>query len=392
MKLAHIADPHLGIRQYNRQNSAGINQREADVAHAFRVAVDGVIAERPDVVVVAGDLFHSVRPTNAAIVFAFRQFQRLRESLPDAPVIVIAGNHDTPRSTDTTSILRLFEELGLHVVANDARRLKFPELDLEVFAVPHEALVGKERPALRSEGKARFRVMTLHGEVEGVFPADRSGAEYGGALVGARELAAEDWSYVALGQYHVQLEVAPRVWYAGALEYVSPNIWGELEDEAERGSPGKGWLLADLETGRVERRPIPRARDVVDLEPVEGEGLPATTVDALIADRIALLPGGLAGKIVRLRVWNIPRYVARELDHTAIRGYKSAALHFHLDLRRPGIRRIVGVGAPGRRQTLPELVREYLAKRHLPEHMDRVEFVRLGGELMDDPETDLVVT
>ena len=36
MKLAHIADPHLGARQYHRQTPNGINQREADVAQAFR--------------------------------------------------------------------------------------------------------------------------------------------------------------------------------------------------------------------------------------------------------------------------------------------------------------------------------------------------------------------
>jgi exonuclease SbcD len=109
VKLAHIADTHLGIRQYHRQTPSGINQREADVAHAFRAAVDGVVEARPDAVVLAGDLFHAVRPTNAAIVFAFRQLQRLREALPDAPIVLIAGNHDTPRSTETGSILRLFE-------------------------------------------------------------------------------------------------------------------------------------------------------------------------------------------------------------------------------------------------------------------------------------------
>ena len=47
MKLAHIADAHLGIRQYYRQTSAGINQREADVAQAFRVAINDVIAAQP---------------------------------------------------------------------------------------------------------------------------------------------------------------------------------------------------------------------------------------------------------------------------------------------------------------------------------------------------------
>lgn len=389
MKLAHIADPHLGIRQYHRQTPAGINQREADVAHAFRAAIDGVIAARPDAVVVAGDLFHSVRPTNAAIVFAFRQFQRLRESLPDAPVVLIAGNHDTPRSSETGSILRLFEEMGVDVAGDEARRLVYPGLDLSVLAVPHQALVGGARPSLRPEGAQRHRVLVLHGEVEGVFPFDRSAAEYGGALLAVDELAAGEWSYVALGHYHVQAQVAPRAWYAGALEYVSPNLWGELADEAERGVTGKGWLLVDLASGRVERRPVPLARRILDLEPIDADSLSASAIDAGIAERVRAVDGGIADRIVRLRVRNIPRHVARELDHAAIRALKSSALHFHLDLRRPELRREVGLGAPGRRQTLPELVRAYLTGRPLPSEVDREAFVRLGETLIDAVERDL---
>ena len=392
MRLAHIADPHLGIRQYHRQTPAGINQREADVAHAFRRAVDGVIEARPDAVVVAGDLFHSVRPTNAAIVFAFRQFQRLREALPDAPIVLIAGNHDTPRSSETGSILRLFEELGVDVATDEARRLVYPALDLSVLAVPHQALVSGARPSLRPEAPERHRVMVLHGEVEGVFPFDRSAAEYGGALIGLEELASSEWSYVALGHYHVQHEVAPRVWYAGSLEYVSPNLWGELADEAEHGSPGKGWLLADLERGTAERRVVPLARAILDLEPIEGEGLAAASIDAQVMERVHAIRGGVADKVVRLRVWNVPRHVARELDHAAVRALKSAALHFHLDVRRPGLHRAVGMGAPGRRRTLPELVRDYLERRPLPAELDREAFVRLGDALMDAVERDLAGT
>jgi exonuclease SbcD len=389
VRLAHIADPHLGIRQYHRQTPAGINQREADIAHAFRIAVEGVIEARPDAVVVAGDLFHSVRPTNAAIVFAFRQFQRLREALPEAPIVLIAGNHDTPRSTETGSILRLFEELGVDVATDEARRLVYPALDLSVLAVPHQALVGGARPSLRPDGPERHRVLVLHGEVEGVFPFDRSAAEYGGALLGLQELAPAEWSYVALGHYHVQHEVVPRVWYAGSLEYVSPNVWGELIDEADHGLSGKGWLLADLERNTVERREVPLARAILDLEPVEAEGLAATAVSALIAERVRAVPGGVEDRIVRLRVWNIPRHVARELDHAGIRALKSAALHFQLDLRRPEIHRTIGMGAPGRRQTLPELVRGYLERRPLPAELDREAFVRLGESLMDAVERDL---
>src|ERR1043166_3662287 len=183
VQIAHIADVHLGFRQYHRQTPGGINQREADVANAFKAAVDGVLAARPDAVILAGDLFHAVRPTNAAIVFAFRQLQRLREGLPDAPIVLIAGNHDTPRSTETGSILRLYEELGIDVARAEPRRLVYPGLDLSVLAVPHAALLSPERPVLRPEGTQRHQVLVLHAEVEGIFPADRSAVEYGGALL-----------------------------------------------------------------------------------------------------------------------------------------------------------------------------------------------------------------
>jgi DNA repair protein SbcD/Mre11 len=389
VKLAHIADPHLGIRQYHRQTAGGINQREADIAHAFRTAIDGVIAAAPDAVVVAGDLFHSVRPTNAAIVFAFRQFQRLREALPHAPIVLIAGNHDTPRSVETGTILRLFEELGVDVAADEARRLVYRELDLSISAVPHQALVNGDRPSLRPEGSERYQVLVVHGDIEGMFPADRSAADYGGALISLNEIGPEDWTYVALGHYHVQHEVVGGVWYAGALEYVSPNLWGELIEEDKLESPGKGWLLANLDTGRVERQPVPRAREILDLEPVRAEGLSAAAVDQLIAERVAAVSGGISDKIVRLRVLDLPRHVGRELNHAVIRGFKAEALHFHLDLRRPEVHRTVGLGAPSRRQTLPELVSSYLGVRPLPAELDREAFVRLGRDLMDSIERDL---
>jgi exonuclease SbcD len=388
VKLAHIADPHLGIRQYHRQTSAGINQREADIAQAFRAAIDGVIAVRPDAVVIAGDLFHSVRPTNSAIVFAFRQLQRLREAFPQAPMVLIPGNHDTPRSVETGSILRLFEELGVDVATDEPRRLVYPSLDLSIFAVPYQAMLVNERPALEPAGAEKYQVLVAHFEIEGEYPENRGSAEYGGAVVDRRELHLEDWSYVALGHYHTQHQVARNTWYAGALDYIGPNIWGEAADEVDHGSHGKGWLLVDLEKGRVQRQPVPPARAVLDLEPVKAAGLSAEAVDTRIVERIASVHGGIADRIVRLRVFDIPRHVARELNHAAVRGFKTQALHFHLDLRRPDLLRTIGMSAPGRRQTLPELVTSYLEGRPLPAELDRAAFVRLGRDLMDSVERD----
>ncbi len=206
---------------------------------------------------------------------------------------------------------------------------------------------------------------------------------------------------MALGDYHVQYQVDERVWYAGALEYVSPNFWGDRRLERELGlgkepsrtnpgAGGKGWLLVDLESGKVDRRPIAWARPVLDLDPIEADGLSAPALDAQIAERVDKIAGGIEGKIVRLKVYNVPRHIARELDHAAIRAYKAAALHFRLDLRRPDC--LCGPSGSAR----PAAARRSGAGPHriwssgrCPPHLDREEFVRLGTELIEVVEPDL---
>lgn len=383
MRIAHLADVHLGFRQYHRLTPHGINQRESDVANAFRAAVDAVIAARPDAVLVAGDLFHSVRPPNAAIIFAFRQFQRLREALPEAPVVVIAGNHDTPRSSETGSILRLYEELGVDVALDEPRRLAYPALGLSVLAVPHAALRGAERPALHPDGPEPHQVLLLHGELEGVYPPEISGATWGGLIVPRAAIHATEWSWVALGHYHVQHEVEPRVWYAGSLDYVTSNPWGERRDEDRHGLEGKAWLLVDPAGGKATRMPVPLARRVIDLPPLYGDGQGAADLDRLIQERLATIEGGYADQIVRQVVYRVDRTVARGIDHAAVRAVKAEALHFQLDLRRPEAQGPAGLDEAGRRKPLVEVLRDYLSRRPLPADLDREVFVREGVALLE---------
>jgi len=383
VKLAHLADLHLGFRQYDRQTPRGGNQREADVAEAFRRAVDDVLAQRPDLILLVGDIFHSVRPTNAAILFCFRELQRLRVGLPDAPIVVVAGNHDTPRSTETGTILRLYEALGVEIAVEQPRRIVFSRLDCSVLAVPHQALIGDDRPALRPERGTRFNVLATHGQLPGL-GEERGTMEYGGALVTRETLAPAQWDYVALGHYHVAHEVEPNVWYAGSLAYLSPNPWGQLQDEADRGRSGKCYLLVDLPAARVTPRSIPQVRRHLELPTIEGKGLTPKELDERIAAAVAPSKPAIDDQIVRQLVFDVSRATARDLDHAAIRAYKARALHYQLDLRRPEVQRDVTSGVPGRRQTLPDTVQEFLEHRPLDADLDRAEFVRLGVEYVAD--------
>jgi exonuclease SbcD len=389
MRIAHLADVHLGFRQFQRLDASGVNQREADVATAFARAVDAVIERRPDAVVIAGDLFHSVRPTNRAIIEAFTQLRRLKQALAAAPVVLIAGNHDTPRSVEAGSILKLMGTIGVDVVDDATRRLDYPALGLSVLAVPHAALLGERRSGeWRRDERARYNVLVLHPEVPGLFPEGVT--DYGGARVEVAEMIGGGFDYVALGHYHIVHEVAPRVWYSGSLEYTSHNIWGEWREERRHGLT-KGFLVVDLDEGNVERVHLAPARRILDLEWLDASGMTSAELDAAIHGRLSEVPSGLEGAVVRLVVGNVPLAMAHALDHEALRAWRAAALHLHLDLRRPEpYGREVGVGAPGTRRPLPDLVAEYLGRRPLDADLDRARLVSLGREYLVEVERALL--
>ena len=385
MRLVHLADLHLGFRQYQRLTPAGINQREADVAASFRRVIDKVVELRPEIVVIAGDVFHNVRPTNPAILHAFAQLSRLRQALPDTIVVVIAGNHDTPRSSETGCILRLFVQLGVEVVDDAPRRLSFPEHGLSLLAVPD---VPASRPALIPEPGVRYNVLLLHGEIEGVLPAAATATDRASLEITKEELGAERWTYVALGHYHVYRQIAANAYYSGSLDYTSANVWGELHEERAARLPGKGFIEHDLATGAHKFHPVPPSRELVDLPPIAAGGLSVADVDAAIRAAVDACPGGIDDKIVRLVLRDVPRHVTRELNHKAIREYRRRALHFLLDPRKPHITRNVGQGAPGRRPSLADTLREKLSARAIEADIDRERLVSLGLYYLSLAESD----
>ena len=383
MRLIHFSDLHLGFRQYQRLTPGGINQREADVARSFEYVVGQVIGLAPDVVMIAGDVFHNVRPTNPAILHAFQQLVRLTRALPDTPVIAIGGNHDTPRSTETGGILRLFQQAGVTVVDQEAKRLSFPELGLSVLAVPD---VPGALPALTTDPSARYNVLLLHGAIPGITPEFVSITDRAAIEVSQEELGASRWNYVALGHHHVFTEVAPNAFYSGSIDYTSVNPWGDRWEEEKR-AIGKGFVEFDLETGTYRFHRIPPSRPLIELESIWARGLTVGEVDARIQSAVETCPGGIDDKIVRLVVRDLPRHIARDLDHRALREYKRRALHFHLDTRRPEVVRSIGVSGPGRRPSLAELVRDKLQSRMIEADIDRATLVELGLQYLRDAES-----
>jgi exonuclease SbcD len=383
VRLLHLSDLHLGFRQFQRTTPTGINQREADVAQSFTRAIDRVIELKPDVLLIAGDVFHTVRPTNPAILHAFAQFSRLMRELPDAIVVVVAGNHDMPRSSETTCILRLFSPLGIHVVDTEPRRLSFRDGELSILAVPD---LPPGELAIEPDPSARINILLMHGEVEGAMPEFDGHADRAALRIPAAAVSAPGWDYVALGDIHVWKQVGPKAYYSGALDYTSPNVWGEIADQRAQKLPGKGMIERDLETGKQSFHPLPVTREFLDLPPIAGRGLSAADLDSAIATAVARAPGGIDGKVVRLVARDVPRHIARELDHKSLREFQRRALHFHLDTRRPEVLRTSASGGPGRRPSLADMLRESLRSRVLTSDIDRDRLVELGSHYLREAE------
>jgi DNA repair exonuclease SbcCD nuclease subunit len=287
---------------------------------------------------------------------------------------MVAGNHDTPLTTETGSILKLFSTLNIKVVERSAQRFMLHEQDVSILAVPEMLAL----PELTNDPAAKYNILLIHGEYEGIIPGYVERLDRAPMKISRRDIRPEDWDYVALGHYHVHRSIFPNVFYAGSIDYTSTNPWGELAEEATAGI-AKGIIEYDLASRKHTFHSIRPLRRWVDLDPISGGGMSAAALDAAIREAVDACEGGLDDKIVRLVVSEVPRHILRELDHKALREYKRRALHFHLDTRRPEILRPkAGQAAPGRRASLADTVRAKLETRPLTENIDRSALVELG--------------
>ena len=323
MRIAHIADPHLGYRAYNRITSQGINRREADAFKAFQSAMAKVAQIRPDLILIAGDMFHVVRPSNLTIQHTFSEFAALRAKT-DAPIVIVGGNHDSPRSADTGCILDLLANLpGIHVAHSEYVQVKLDNLDTSVFCLCHRALPHVSSLKIEPDPSSKRNILLAHGTVEGVIRH-----AYDLFELSRSQVITDDWDYIAFGHYHCFTELAPNAYYAGSLEYTSTSIWNETNVQ-------KGFIEYDLDERKLVKFHNIDTRDVIDLRPIDANGVTADDLNTMMERRMESIEGGHADKIVRLVVEQLPRSVQADLDFALVRRIRAEALHFELQLRPP---------------------------------------------------------
>ena len=99
MNFFHLSDLHIGLKLFNR------DLRE-DQEYILRQITDLAVREQPQAVVIAGDIYDKAVPSAEAVEVFDRFIAGLSAALPDAAVMMIAGNHDSgPRINCFRSVL-----------------------------------------------------------------------------------------------------------------------------------------------------------------------------------------------------------------------------------------------------------------------------------------------
>jgi len=320
IKIFHFADTHLGFSAYRKLDHDGVNQREKDVYNAFTTIVDYIIKSKPDLVIHAGDLFDSVRPTNRAISVALEQLLRLSKAR--IPTIVLSGNHETPKLRETGHIFQLFDHLEyIYPVYSDKEETHYFDVNgktVVVHAIPHCREQKNFLNALRRvapDNSADYNILTTHGAVQSVQEFRMN--EFNEYLIPLSTLL-KGFDYVALGHYHKHVVIRENIVYSGSVEKLSFLEAGDQKGAAE---------VSFTPLYSISFLPFP-TRTMVDLEPINCGSL---SLDEII-ERIKKISAETESKdaIVRLSLLNIDTATYRTLDISFIKSLFSQSFHFEM--------------------------------------------------------------
>ena len=89
MKLLHTADLHIGQILYQHYD------RCDEHLHFFRQLTQWCKQERPDALLVSGDVFDIQQPSTATKKLFNDQFVQQQKALPEMHIVITAGNHDS---------------------------------------------------------------------------------------------------------------------------------------------------------------------------------------------------------------------------------------------------------------------------------------------------------
>jgi len=245
VRVAHLADTHLGYKQYN------LDEREKDIYDALDEIGNKILEEHVDIVVHCGDLFDSPRPTPQA----YRAFKKFLSKLDGkAKVFAVLGDHDRPKSRGVAPHVLFEDQMQILGVGGTAQHQQVKVGGKDVLVAGLSNLSRTYRPLILEELKklgglqlnGKQGILLLHEGIDKFLPFE-----------GAFELCLDEiprnFDYVAMGHLHQRIKASfgeGELAYPGSSEIISRteiNGWKKI---------GKGFYVVDLEGDDVEVRDV----------------------------------------------------------------------------------------------------------------------------------------
>ena len=243
MKIVHCSDLHLGKRFSG--NKDYVKKRYMDFFNAFAVFVDRVEEIKPDVCLIAGDIFDK-REINPDILSKTEYlFKRLKNNVKKE-IIAIEGNHDNSRILEESWLEYLQEQNILKVFYynrdfDEKNYLKIDDINFYPVGYPgfmiNEALT-KLSEKLNPQEK---NIVLVHTGISG-----STNTLPGLVSTSILDLFKDKAIYIAGGHIHsftTYPKEKPYFFVSGSLEF--SNIQNEKSDK-------KGFILFDTDTLNYE--------------------------------------------------------------------------------------------------------------------------------------------
>lgn len=270
MKLIHLSDIHLG----KRVNEFSMLEDQAHILKKILAVVD---EEKPNGVLIAGDVYDKSVPSTEAVQLFDDFLVRLAER--KLPVFIISGNHDSPERLSFAN--RLIDAVGIHlapvyngvvepITLSDEYgpvnvymlpfikpahvRGFFPDTEIAGYSDAVAAAIGR-----MNIDKTQRNVLITHQFVTGAQRSDSEELSVGGTdNIGAEVFC--DFDYVALGHIH-----GPQNMDSGRIRYCGSPLKYSFSEAAQQ----KSVTVAELkEKGTLEIHTVPLIprRDMVELK------------------------------------------------------------------------------------------------------------------------------
>ena len=243
MKIVHCSDLHLGKRFSG--NKDYVKKRYMDFFNAFATFVDKVEEIKPDVCLIAGDIFDKKEINPDILSKTEYLFKRLRDNIKK-DIIAIEGNHDNSRILEESWLEYLQEQniLKVFYYNKDFEEKNYLKIDdINFYPVGYPGFMINEALTKLSEklNPQEKNIVLVHTGISG-----STNTLPGLVSTSILDLFKDKAIYIAGGHIHsftTYPKEKPYFFVSGSLEF--SNIQNEKSDK-------KGFILFDTDTLNYE--------------------------------------------------------------------------------------------------------------------------------------------